>query len=99
MKATELRIGNWVQRMTHAGYIKDQVHLGRENENTGFEIEQHDYFEPISLTEKWLIKFGVEDLDLFIHDVKTDWSAPCDYVHQLQNIYFALTGEELQIQE
>ena len=25
--------------------------------------------------------------------------AECDYVHQLQNLYFALTGEELTIKE
>ena len=25
------------------------------------------------------------------------WSAPCEYVHQLQNLYFALTGEELTL--
>lgn len=29
-----------------------------------------------------------------------DWSGfPCQYVHQLQNLYFALTGEELTIKE
>lgn len=28
----------------------------------------------------------------------TVWSAPINYVHQLQNLYYAITGEELKIQ-
>lgn len=28
-----------------------------------------------------------------------DWLIPCEYVHQLQNLFFALTGTELAIQE
>ena len=34
-------------------------------------------------------KFGIPSEDLFIRDVVIQ------YVHQLQNLYFALTGEEL----
>lgn len=32
------------------------------------------------------------------HKVVTLWNSP-KYVHQLQNLYFALTGEELEIKE
>ena len=69
--------------------------------------------KPIPLTEEWLLKFGFEYSDLngdsglwkippfqiygkynqFIYDYKLD----VNYVHQLQNLYFALTGEELTI--
>jgi hypothetical protein len=67
--------------------------------------------KPIPLTEEWLLKFGFEYSDLngdsglwkippfqiygkynqFLYDYRLD----VNYVHQLQNLYFALTGEEL----
>lgn len=67
--------------------------------------------EPIPLTEEWLLKFGFEytklyyikyDDDLIIYFDGIDFyfkrsskSLTIKYVHQLQNLYFALTGEEL----
>ena len=102
MKASELRIGNWVMYNS-----KIQV-----NENKIRECVDHpDRFTPITLTEEWLIKFGFEYSDLngdsglwkippfqiygkynqFIYDYRLD----INYVHQLQNLYFALTGQEL----
>lgn len=71
--------------------------------------------EPIPLTEEWLIKFGFvssmfED-NVFIHYNGMKYfletqqfhfltiELNCKYVHILQNIYFALTGEELTIKE
>lgn len=30
-----------------------------------------------------------------VRDVNYSFESPCKYVHQLQNLYFALTGEEL----
>ena len=79
-------------------------------------------YEPIQLTEEWLIKFGLNKTvdhpgrKLYEHDdiiplwfsdkrVITDFYASrvrireCKYVHQLQNLYFALTGEELTIKD
>ena len=64
---------------------------------------------PIPLTEEWLVKFGFTGWDLgyytllmdrgvfFIltEDGMTIISRNVKYVHQLQNLYFALTGEEL----
>jgi hypothetical protein len=67
--------------------------------------------QPIPLTEEWLERFGFEYSDLngdsglwkippfqiygkcnqFIYEYALD----VNYVHQLQNLYFALTGEEL----
>jgi hypothetical protein len=71
--------------------------------------------KPIPLTEEWLEKFGFEYSDLngdsglwkippfqiygkynqFIYDYRLD----VNYVHQLQNLYFALTGQELNQNE
>ena len=69
--------------------------------------------EPISLTEEWLLKFGFKNKDkkknwiysaygLKINNGKIisglGGKMVCvEYVHQLQNIYFALTNEELTI--
>jgi hypothetical protein len=91
-------------------------------------IEDFISFEPIPLTEEWLIKFGFDKressvCDAFyigINPITKDWlfdivwlknmmdysyegfpfyrngHHKIQYVHQLQNLYFALTGEELQ---
>ena len=66
-------------------------------------------FRPIKLTEEWLLKFGFEDFeDYFVEffdngDIRFFICAYMDsppsvkikYVHQLQNLYFALKGQEL----
>jgi len=68
--------------------------------------------EPIELTEEWLLKFGFEAengypfkmLFGYIKIRNGKWffkyysfDIELLYVHQLQNLYFALTREELQI--
>ncbi len=69
--------------------------------------------DPIQLTEEWLLRFGFEKVNhyfqinefwvyfrlrdykyVFRHCVKT---FEIKYVHQLQNLYYALTGEELTL--
>jgi hypothetical protein len=70
------------------------------------------HFKPIELTEEWLQKFGFElydsvefrhfyrknDFDLDENYQPIDFDCvEIKYVHQLQNFYFALTGQELEI--
>lgn len=68
------------------------------------------YGEP--LTEEWLEKFGLSPdwtwkinepvRGTIFQDGKAyGWNhnIPLQYVHQLQNLYFALTGEELTIKQ
>lgn len=72
---------------------------------------RYELIKPIPLTEEWLIKFGFKpDVDIpnwlvrnglkcNIKNMEFSYLAaklkkPI-YVHQLQNLYFALTGEEL----
>lgn len=72
----------------------------------------HNSIEPIPLTEEWLIKFGFENSNMgFSADYSKDnielnfvnglyeYGDYCkiEYVHKLQNLYFALTGEELTL--
>ena len=112
MKATELRIGNWVNN-GNIDYIVDYNNL----------IDLLDYekvngrmlSKPILLTKVWLVKFGFEDF----MDGKNLYCKPyfnisfignelryigisgfyrnIKHVHQLQNLYFALTDNELTI--
>jgi hypothetical protein len=120
MKANELRIGNIVLR-------KEFLHSNLENCRFDKIVVTHNdinachiynrHFEPIPLTEEWLLKFGFEktmswtyaknlvgNLKLVYYLGEKGWSIGfkpysdfpnLKYVHQLQNLYFALTGEEL----
>jgi len=110
MKATELRIGNLFQwsEIASMGIGKDVI--TKDNHYT-----YEDFKEPIPLTEEWLEKFGFEYSDLngdsglwkippfqiygkynqFIYDYRLD----VNYVHQLQNLFYCLTGEELIIKK
>ena len=67
--------------------------------------------EPIPLTEEWLLKFGFKKNSEFYENGKVILieennsfhlaflnCSSIKYVHQLQNLYFALCGEELQLQ-
>ena len=115
MNSKELRIGNLVK------YVKEvDTFGGKETEIGCRDLEDTDFYEPIKLTEEWLLKFGFEyvNLDMSIYkknkiniipygdNIFKLWiSTPIGtYTHdleitnvnQLQNLYFALTGEELQ---
>ena len=127
MKASELRIGNYVNLMlNHEDYETltiTTVDLAAMEKNQG------DY-EPIPLTEEWLLKFGFVKINhqmslndgsmTYHYELNGDdrnWQLYFDgrvfsinenkllrfhlhhnkYLHQLQNLYFAVTGEELKI--
>ncbi len=123
MKATELRIGNWIKTVTNR-----EVQVAAP---TLFDFHDYD-FHPIPLTEEWLVKLGFRmhegnqyrkyyliDEDDFQKAFEVSLNPPgtidycftprlqygnridlrIDFVHQLQNLYFALTGQELTIKE
>lgn len=112
MKATELRIGNWVHYNSFDGVVCS---------SDLFDIDKGIIkAKPIPLTEEWLERFGFR---LPAHSWIGDkfhlseygkgskypnggiWVVAMNknnaiiteikYVHSLQNLYFALTGEEL----
>jgi len=117
MKATELRIGNWVDQpnegVTKVTSILNDLQIKTE---TGY-VDK--YCRAIPLTEEWLLKFGFEkqiddyyyfygyyasfdaDLPMWFGQEgccqKETIKDNIKHVHQLQNLYFALTGEELEI--
>jgi len=144
MQAKEFRIGNYIlfnnfiqrERLV----IVDGKFLLPFNKTNS---EINNYYQPIPLTEEWLLKFGFENwgygslysnenekytryvlhniLDgtsnFEIHfiesnygnilhteyviscdeDDRINWGVELKYIHQLQNLYFALTGEELTL--
>ena len=131
MKASELRIGNYVWEDYGGDYVVTSIHnkffgtIGLTKPSFKTEgVYLVDEIKPILLTEEWLLKFGFIDNDwAFINNgLELSWSIrrcesgerSCfylsdkfpedfqirvEYVHTLQNLYFALTGEELTIEE
>lgn len=70
------------------------------------------FIEPIQLTEEILLKFDFDKIEngtylnkfyvtivsgYFVFWITDIYSVAIKYVHELQNLYFALTGEELEI--
>ena len=115
MKANELRLGNYVVSNEEnclwqkALYEIDRWTLAKILK---YSIKG---LEPIPLTEDWLLKFGFEKKyneyylgDIIICEEINDFKFGYDFyedilelkhVHQLQNLYHALTGEELTIKQ
>jgi hypothetical protein len=110
MKATELRIGNWV--MIDPSNIPQQVvDVMCDSVNTvNVQSAHYGLVDGIPLTEERLLEFGFEkdvskyNICWFLNHVYiwfvdgkyiNELDLPIDYVHQLQNLYFALKGEEL----
>jgi hypothetical protein len=126
MEAKELRIGNYVHDRLHREVVVKQIredHLIFYLSNDSKIKHNIKTFQPIGLTEEWLLKFGFEKDGVLIDyavcisnskilgiDLKNK-RAHCyhitpsvqganlcsiKYVHQLQNLYFGLTGDELK---
>lgn len=113
MKATELRIGNWV-KVHESDKTNSIVEVYKIEEDA---INGWIFYTPISLTEEWLLKFGfgykmiyrLNDIEIgYVDDdfVKNQFTMrygtkfiKIKYIHTLQNLYFALTGKELKIKE
>lgn len=123
MKASELRIGNWYKWNAEG---KDYYYQADAKDFTSVNIPN---FEPIPLTEEWLVSFGfeknkhgvylspyensindecftrmcfdfLEDKMFVVNSNAYDgFYVECNHVHQLQNLYFALTGEELELKQ
>lgn len=133
ISAQELRIGNYINGSIGddselvlcyvTGYDPRDEFIFVSNDNNIHYAEFVD-FQPIPLTEEWLLKFGFiisyesefrKKLDFkentqFGYDFNKTGKKngmhgfryygryhKCEFVHQIQNLYFALTGEELTI--
>ena len=108
MKSNEVRVGNFI---LFSGIKTKVIPQDFATQCRGINSSEMPNFEPILLTKEWLLKAGFERLfptgstyslrdfnvsdfgenGIYHYDVKQ----PIKYVHQLQNLYFAMTGEEL----
>lgn len=108
MEAKDLRMYNYI-------YKYGDIYEVWEETFSEMSYERDIKWDPIILTEEWLIKFGFskdgeyyskgyfhyhECGNIFIgndHVSGGNVDANIKYVHQLQNLYFALKGIELQL--
>lgn len=111
IRANELRVGNWVYRTEGFKTFKTKV-SGNTIACAGSDGEI-DFISPIPLTPEILQKAGFErftnsdfikgEVNLWIGNNNINFSINAYYhtsikhLHQLQNFYYALTGEELEI--
>ena len=120
IKATELRIGNYIN------YCDKKISVKPDDIKVILKLGMDaEIYEPIPLTEEWLLKFGFKSIgtkyrpcyriqrkervyefvanyqSLGIVSIDTTYYFADNiiHVHQLQNLYFALTGEELTLKE
>lgn len=122
IKASELRIGNYVEDAFDIKNIRTiQIELNDFVAMANYNNSSHpNFYKPILITPKWLERMGfqrskppspypyfyIEDFDIAIAKegfelLGSEWpmGKSFKYVHQLQNLYFALTGEELEIKQ
>lgn len=105
MRVEELRIGNYYQWYADGKYYYFQI------KPEDFQKRELANFEPIPLTEEILLKCGFEKgIEFFSYNNfyidLNEWfvfnnmvaKAPLKHLHQLQNLYFVLTNEELNIE-
>jgi hypothetical protein len=109
MKVQELRIGNLVN-FNGVNYKIELLDLDGYIGLSDIILFEHvhiDDLKPIELTEEWLIKFGFKKFvpdfinpSLLIRNTTEGFKIirhgiMVNHLHQLQNLYFALTGKEL----
>lgn len=107
MKFSELRIGNLLQFnnliqaekviVVEWWFFPSFIHL---------ESEVNNQYKPIPLTTEWIDKADLKRFPFIIYGdnqrgfhiaTENDEWIFIESVHKLQNLYFALTGEELQL--
>ena len=108
MKANELRVGNWVN--DESGAIPYQI---RPQDFLPLALAQNEgKAKPITLTSEILHKAGFKQNGQFFNIRYLDYTFwtnrfsykgkaidnDIKYLHQLQNLYFAITGKELNIE-
>ena len=132
IQINELRIGNLISPMGKSFTKVEGFDIYNDMIlSSDFAERTNDFFEPIPITEQWLVKFGFNCVNrpkmafkLYHNEEKADFSSmilkevgnnpvwvyagnnrwtinpftvELKYVHQLQNIYFALTGIDLPL--
>ena len=116
MKATELRIGNWINTIEGPAQVKTISEGGIVTTSSMPDGDHLEFAEPIPLTEAVMFRMGFSHVGGYLWYCKEmgqrrfisnhlrkgyfeiDTAGhQLHFVHQLQNLYFALTGKELEI--
>lgn len=103
MESTELRIGNLLK--TEKGNVEPIVGIYTTPDyievSTETQIGLAEDFKPIPLTKDWLRKADIEWMVIYNHsDVWTfrigdDFRVDVRFIHEIQNLHYALYKEEL----
>jgi hypothetical protein len=109
----ELRIGNIIKIGNVTTVVEGFCIWDNLVQTSNFAERDIKEFEPILLTEEWLVRLGLERSKLlgyyYVGNISVNKDMLCcvgdyggelphiKYVHQLQNLIHALTGEELII--
>ena len=108
-KTNELRLGNWVSNVNDVPMIvkaiyEDTIYVDFKGNVGGlWEFNKYEPFKPIQLTEEILLKCDcywvryIENVDGKFFFQYFDLEIELPYLHTFQNLYFALTNEELNI--
>ena len=139
MKSTELRIGNFIHHNidnAKNGFVNDYLtvcEIYKNGISTEYKNEDESIqrvlgkknYNPIPLTEEWIVKFGFERRDVkdkisyekhypywmrlkkglkrngyaFVLEGFKGYAQQIRYIHQLQNLYFAMYGKELELHQ
>jgi hypothetical protein len=107
MKASDLRIGNWYKNMSNDNPF-NQIKYGHEIDYVAIYCEPIQLTEEWllkfggrkTIVEDYPIYFvNPFDIEFYKNEsvvlISGNTEVKIKYVHQLQNLYFALTGEEL----
>lgn len=102
MKSNELRIGNLTKQGEIKSFFENGVHVGfgkcyNFNELEPIPITKEIYYK----LEKYLLELDFSyshntennSINIFINN----WDLDFVFLHEIQNLYFALTGNELTI--
>ncbi len=113
IRANEVRLGNWLTQFPENVSIQVQDLIQTEFSYllNGLDLE---LFRAIEITPELLEQFGfkkqydcwyhgtfiIRDIfeELFYHPNGVNVGQQIEYLHQLQNLYFAVSGEELDVE-
>jgi hypothetical protein len=106
----EIRLGNSYKIELGDGTYKIGL-INLEDIESLLDDDLDDFYQAMEISEEWLIRFGFvhinhfhaaknyqfNGVDVWVHSDNdiTFGQWELKYVHQLENLYFALTGEEL----
>jgi len=110
MEAKELRLGNFVKLIYGDKPFNVVTSIDNDYisvDEITFDFTTGDEIEPIEITKEWLLKFGfkkrkINFLNAFLvynlakfEITYGSENSPLKYVHELQNLHFALTKKEI----